>query len=565
MNIINKAFLGMALLPGALYRRMGINTLQLKTILKTKLIMDDRRPNALHQTRQRRNKPVTLATLGTMLMSALMGALFLLCFSIGSNMATSLTLYFSMFFFMLAASLISDFTSVLIDVRDTFIILPKPVNDRTVLTARLLHIFIHICKIVLPMAVPGLIYLYVESGPVGMLVFLLLVFFVTAFSLFFINALYLLILRFTTPQRFQSIIASIQIIFAIVIYASYQVVPRMIGSFQLAGLDLTVKPGIIAYPLYWFGAGWQTLTGGPANWPATALGILLPFISLFTVVRYLAPSFNNRLALIQSSTGGPEPKTKAVAQRSRGTYAERLGRLVAAKGAERMGFLFTWKMTARSRDFKLKVYPSIGYLAVYVVIMLVKSRGLSLEEIREQGTSGKVLVISALYLTSMVLTMGINQAVYSDKFKASWIYYVAPLQKPGEVILGSAKAVIFKFYVPIVVFVTGAGLAIIGPAVLPNIVLGLFNEVLIATLVVYLGNKVFPFSLHQNNSVKAGSLLRSLLVVFISGLIAVGHYLVYDFLPVVGILAALSIVATWLMMNSIRNTSWKAVRSSYED
>lgn len=569
MNIINKFFLKLALLPAGIYSRMGVNIHQLKAILHTKLTMDDRRPNTIHQTqRKKKAKPVSMATAGTMAMSALLGAVYLFSFSVGSNMITSLTFYFSMFFFMLSATLISDFTSVLIDVRDTFIILPKPVSDRTFVLARLLHIFIHISKIVLPMSVPGLIYIGINFGIAGALVFWILVLFITLFAIFFINALYILILKITTPQKFQSIISYVQIIFAIIIYASYQIFPRMINQFNLQSLDLSSKPSIIWYPIYWFASGWSvvyTMNGTTNEVAAAVLALILPVFSLYIVVKYLAPSFNNKLAMINSSAGqDPEQTSVKIVTRSK-SYAAMLGKLFTTTHAEKMGFLFTWKMSARSRDFKLKVYPSIGYLVVYILIMFLNSKSLSLEQIKEQGTSGKILVISALYFTSLLLTMALNQMIYSEKYKASWIYYISPLQKPGEVIMGGAKAVILKFYIPIIVFITVAGLVLVGPAILPNIALGLFNELLIATILVYVGNKMFPFSLHQNTNVKAGSFMRSLSVLAISGFIALGHYLIYDVTVVVIICAFLSLTATWLMMESIKNISWQTIKSSYTE
>ena len=122
-----------------------------------------------------------------------------------------------------------------------------------------------------------------------------------------------------------------------------------------------------------------------------------------------------------------------------------------------------------------------------------------------------------------------------------------------------------KFYIPIVVFVTLAGLILIGPKVLPNIILGLFNELLIATLLVYAGNKLFPFSMHQNTNVKAGALLRNFFVLLISAIIALGHFFIYTIMPVVLIGVILSIIATCLIMDSIRNISWKAIKSSYRE
>ena len=306
MNPVNKVFLKLVLLPSFIYKRMGVNLAQLNSILLTKLIMDDRRPNTIQQTRTRnKGEQVSMATLGTMLMSGLIGLVYLFAFSIGANLVTSLTIYFSMFFFMLSATLISDFTSVLIDVRDTFIILPKPVDDMTLLVSRLLHILIHISKIVLPMSLAGLVYIIMNVSIPAALSFLLMVLFTTAFAILFINAVYIGILKITTPQKFQSVISYIQIIFAIVIYASYQVFPRIINRFELGTLDLSLQKGILFYPLYWLACTWKWLYTFHVSGKeiiATLLGILLPFISIYIVVKYLAPFFNNKLALLSSGS-----------------------------------------------------------------------------------------------------------------------------------------------------------------------------------------------------------------------------------------------------------------------
>jgi hypothetical protein len=161
--------------------------------------------------------------------------------------------------------------------------------------------------------------------------------------------------------------------------------------------------------------------------------------------------------------------------------------------------------------------------------------------------------------------MAIGQIRFSEKFRASWIYHISPIEKPGEVILGATKAAIFKFYIPLVFFITITGIIIVGPSVIPNIVLGLFNELLIATILVFMGNKVFPFSQHQDTARKTGGFLRGIMVLFISGFIALGHFLIYNILPAVLLCVVLSVIATWLMMGSIRNFSWKDIRSSYTE
>jgi hypothetical protein len=170
--------------------------------------MDDRRPNSIHQTRQKKQvKPISFATLGLMLFSVILGSIFLVSFAVGNDDITKLTIYFSFYIFVLASTLISDFTSVLIDVRDNMIILPKPINDKTFVLARLLHIIIHVSKIVIPMSLPGMILVGVVHGAGGLFPFIFLILSATLFTIFLINAMYILILRVTTPQKFKSIIS----------------------------------------------------------------------------------------------------------------------------------------------------------------------------------------------------------------------------------------------------------------------------------------------------------------------------------------------------------------------
>jgi ABC-2 type transport system permease protein len=213
----------------------------------------------------------------------------------------------------------------------------------------------------------------------------------------------------------------------------------------------------------------------------------------------------------------------------------------------------------------MKVYPGIGYLLVIVAVSVMNSWQRDIDAISQNNAAGKILVIFGLYFSSLLLVMAIGQINFSDKYKAAWIYYTAPLQRPGEVISGAAKAAILKFYIPLVVLITIAGIWVAGFAILPNIILGLFNELLIATMLVYVGHKMFPFSTPQSMSTKSGSFLRNIAVLIMSGMIGYGHYTIYSYTIPVIVCAALSITATLLLMSSIRNTTWAAIRSSYEE
>jgi ABC-2 type transport system permease protein len=570
MNIINKSFLALALLPSAFYKKLGADIPQLRSILETKLTMDDRRPVAMYQVKAKKDKPIKAATIMTMLFSAVMGMFFLFAFAFDYNMITSLSIYFTVLFVMLSATLISDFTSVLIDIRDSFIILPKPVSDRTFVTARLLHIFIHICKILLPMTLPAFILMITQTNLAGALIFWFLVGLVALFSIFFINAVYLLILKITTPQKFQSIISYIQIIFAVVVYGSYQILPRMMGKWKMDDFDIDKINGIILFPMYWFASTWSVIfhfQGSRSQWIAAAAGLILPFLSLYIVIKYLAPSFNNKLAMINNA--GPEIKTKNLVPpgQKKGSYAELLARMVTRTQEEKMGFLFSWKLSARSRDFKLKVYPGIGYLFVYVIVIFWNSiqKGGEFENIEDPSLGQRAILISFLYFTTLILTMALNQMTFSEKYKASWIYYTSPVAKPGEIMLGGAKALMMKFYFPIAVLLCIGAIYFFGTMAIPHLVLGIINVLLISTIVVLMGNKFFPFSRAQNNNSSSGSFIRAVFMLLVGGFIGIIHFMFFNIIAVIVIFILLSLIALWLCLENIRNTSWASVKSRYAE
>ncbi|MEO7530850.1 MAG: hypothetical protein ABIS69_05545, partial [Sediminibacterium sp.] len=419
MNIFNKFFLWLLLTPVGLYRRMGANPLHLKAILTTKLLMDDRRPAGMQQMRKKKkDKPTTAATLGTMFFTGLMGCFFLFAFSVGGDYVTQYTFYFSLYIFILASTLISDFTSVLIDVRDNMIILPKPISDTTFLLGRLLHIIIHVAKLVLPMALPGMIYTCVIQGIGGGLPFMLLILLSTLFTIFLINALYIFILKITTPEKFKNIISNFQIFIAIIFYAGYQLIPRIMSKTALEGYSLTSAKWIVLYPPYWFAASWQYMKAGSLGSPLVLYFILsfaIPVLSVWVVIKYFAPSFNQKLSMISGSGDEPVPakaNSKGILSTT-SNYISSVSNWLTEKGTERMAFLFTYKLMGRSRDFKMKVYPSLGYLLVYIVVMFLNNKKLSLSQIQQETGSGKFVFISVIYFSSFALTMALRQLIYS--------------------------------------------------------------------------------------------------------------------------------------------------------
>lgn len=566
MNKFSLSLYKLVLWPSAIYRSWGIDSRQLALILRAKLTMDDRRPNTFQQTRSGQKKEgISNAMLGTMLIALLMGVANLIVFAFGKDDITHFTFFFLAFMFLLASILITDFTSVLIDVRDNMILLPRPINDRTILMARLLHIIVHLNRVILPMSIPVVIYLTIEKGWWAALSLFVLLAFACLFAIFLMNAVYLFVLKLMSPEKFKSFIAWFQIGFVIFLYGGYQIFLRLTDRRDFQEFSLANSIPVRYFPPYWFARAWETLNGAGGNmgWFWVLLSVGGSCASIWAVVRFLAPAFNRKLAMIHGSAAqeNSQPSVNAVtpANKKQG-IGEFLSRLLMREAAARAGFMFTWRWTNRNRGFRMRVYPTIGYLVVWVVLMLVNKQG-------DDSTGGSANVslapfsfILLIYLSSFIIISAIHQLSISDDYKAAWIFFSYPVKTPGVVIRGGFYSLLCKFYLPLAIILFITGITWKGFGILPNLLLGLSNQLAICSIILLMSTKAFPASRPIEMKDRSGNFLKSMLMLVITGLTGMVHLLVFKFTAVVLLLAVLSVVANWLLLKKIGEIGWLQIR-----
>jgi len=562
MNFIDQFFLWLVLLPTAVYRKLNVDLNQLKAVLTAKLTMDNRRPASFGgRNRGKEKKEISKATLSTMAGALFMGLIMLYTFGVGVDMVTKLSLYLSMFIFMICITLITDFTSVLIDVRDNLIILPKPISDVTFVTARLLHITIRTTMVVLPMTLPGCITAAIMQGPAIILPFILIILLMTLLGIFFINAIYILILKITTPVKFQSVIGSIQIGFVILMMAAYQLLPRMMQSSTFAKASITDIPFMQFYPPFWFADACLLLSGkgfSPESMMSLVLSIIIPLLSIWLVVRVFAPSFNRKLGMITGGTSEQSAPVKRLEGSRKISLLERLAGLLTKPGAEYAGFIFAGRMMGRSRDFKMKVYPAIGYIVVFGFMMFFQSHSFSAALPGSSKLTTPLLMI--IYISSMLISSAMLQLPYTDKFKASWLFFVTPISKPGLIISGAVKCVMTLFFVPLALALIVLGLVLQGPSILPNILLGCLNVLVIGSIIAYIMVKQLPFSTAQEGAAGGSTFIRSMLLLILPGAFGLVQYLLSGFQWVILLLLLITAVIPWLVFDEIKKRDWNQLK-----
>ena len=559
--MFNKYIIKFILLFKPVFNRFGVNAEQLRIILLTKLKMDDRRPNVYNQQKQKKKKQTNHSSWLTMFILVIMGAFMAIFLAIAKQPFIGHTIYFSAFMIMLAVTLISDFTSVLIDVRDNYIILPRPVSNSTFTVSRILHIGIHTAKMSFSIALGGILYCFIFDGIASGLMFILEVLIATVLSIFIVNIIYLIVLKVTSPQKFKDFISYFQIFFSIVIFAAYYVLPRLLTSDMLNGINILDHKFLTLLPPVWLAALHELAVNFSAsNWITFLLAfvaITTPFASLYLVVKVLAPGFNQKLSAISGSGDDGTVISSEGKGASRG-FMNSIAKRLTPDPLENAGFKLTWLLSSRYRDFKVKVYPAFAYVPVYFVYFgFITNRKGGIKENWDKLLEGNMYIL-LIYLTSFVLTTVLQHISMTEKYKASWIFFTTPHQQPGKILAGMFKAVIVKYYLPFFLFIALFNLVFWGPKVINDLIVAFMVSIIYGILVALFQVKGLPFS--QPINIKSGG--KSFLAFFII-IIPVGlgflHYWAAKWETAIWISAILLSVAAWVAFSQYKKETWESL------
>jgi hypothetical protein len=337
--------------------------------------------------------------------------------------------------------------------------------------------------------------------------------------------------------------------------------PRLVNPRVLEKLDLNGLAFMNLAPPYWFAALWQTITQPSFNTNliiGTLLSITMPVLGIFLVVKVFAPSFNQKLALISGS--GVSVPSLPVAGKAKETMVGKMSRWITSPGGERMGFEFCWRMMLRSRDFRMQVYPAIGYMLVLVVVFVLQSGDYNIGSFFVYSIENRLRILAILYCPALVVLGAISTLHMSPLWKASWIFRMSPIYNPGIIISGSIKAVIMQFIALPLLLIGLAGILYNGPVFLPVWLMATSIQILLTYVVNLFFSEYLPFSQPLDNSGGDGTTVgKGMIAIILIGLMAFIHWLIFS--SVVSMLIAFTIVSglIWLLNTRIRKLKWNQI------
>lgn len=517
-----------ALLKGWLYKT-GADAEQMNRIVATKLLMDRRRVN--FNWKQRPQKEDTNHMLRVQFMYALFGFFVGVILFALPNMIFAYIIFHAYILFMMSMTLITDFSTIMLDTTDTQIIGPRPVSSRTLFMARMVHILIYIFQLTLALAIIPLGVLFFKGGLFVGLAAILTIILTVLLSVFFTYLLYLFLMRITSEQKVKEVITYFQIFMTIFFALSYQLLPRFV-NFEDFDSTFTVHWYSWLLPPVWMAMtldAIQQQAFDSTHLLMMALTILVPVFLFWFLTKFLAPSFAKKLAATVQDNTAVISKTTVDGKKEKRGYAEIWSQWVCRSVQERASFLTTWRITARDKNFKLKAYPSLAYIVIFIFIFAFKS-GKPMAEYWEELPSSKTFL---WFIYMPVLSVGglLSLISYSDQYMASWIYYASPLRTPGLLITGALKSLIVKFFIPIYLILFAFSFYVWGFAIVDDFFLGFLNNCFLFFLFARLQLHYLPFSREPNAKEQSGRFINTMFQLLLIAVLTGLHYIAVAFVP----------------------------------
>ncbi|WP_321298858.1 hypothetical protein [Marinifilum fragile] len=531
---------------------MGVDFHQLNIILSAKLKMDNRRSLSLSQKGKNSSHQLLFQTFIYGFLGTLIG---ILVMSIKDPMV-SYTFFFAYIMIMIAMLMISEFTNVLIDTRDNSILMSRPINSRTIVLAKILHIAFYMLHMSFSLSLFVIVATLINHGFVAMLALLILIVLAALFTLFLTNIFYLGLMNVVNGQKLKDIIVYFQVVMAIMFMGGYQLIPRMIGIYDITNIHIPIHWWSYFVPPLWMSASMDAYISSIYNTSHLIFflcAVLVPILSLVFVVKVLAPRFNKALAQLDVASSKDK---KVVKEKSENKgFISKLSRICTNNRVESTAFKMAWMMSGRERKFKQTVYPSFGYIFIFILIFAFKS---------EEAFDMENLANSNKYLwfiyTTIFISFSITQQLgYSDQDKSSWFYQILPIEKPGEILLGSFKSVMIKYFTPAFAVISAIALSIWGIQLIDDLIYGFLSVCLVSSLMQSWSDPILPFSKERVTQDAGGNFAKGMLLMISTAAIGFLHYGL-SLLPYGVIIASpIVLLLLYFQLRRFRKISWDKI------
>lgn len=489
-----------------LYEKLGVDYDDMRLILSTKLSIDSRKSSNLLNNSNFQESSDQYKMM--QLIYAIIGFLIMIIILNSKNIFITMSIYFSIFMFLMITTFISDFSSVILDVKDKGILATKGIDLKTLNASKITHIMIYMISISIALSGFSLI-VSLKYGVIFSLLFLIEVFLIDIFMVIMSGLTYLLILKLFDGEKLKDIISIIQIGVTMLFSATYIIVTNISENINLFNnIDL----GVISYflPPFWFAAPLEIVATGNTNMKLLILSFLAFIIPLISTLIYskLTPVFERKLQKLNNEGYSKNvPKYNLTMQ---------LSKLICTDKEERIFYNFVSNIIRNDRDFKFRIYPTIGSNVVFFIYIVFG---------RDSNHLSSYIY---LFLYSLVVSIPtiIIALKYSKNYKASYIYTTIHIKNKMAIHKAAIKACLVNIIIPIYLIISIVFVYFYKVNIIQHIVVIFLINIFITINTFKILNKNIPFS-HQINMLKKNdSIAENYLMIILTFIMGVIHFVI---------------------------------------
>ncbi len=501
-----------------LFERFGVDYPIMRKILAVKLTMDGRRtPTIFNQQAKKTNKPEENGFIKSLGMYVLFSVMLIPVVVIGENYLYQMSIFFGIVMFLVMTSMISDFSNVLLDVKDKGILLTKPIGKKTINAAKTVHICIYLLFLTAALtAVP----IVIGTFRHGILFFILSfagLILVNLFIVVITAIIYYFILRYFDGEKLKDIINYVQIGLSVSIAVGYQFLGR---AFSFVDMKVSFAPSWWHFfiPPIWFGAPFEWFLQRDSNFYIVVFSFMALFVPIIAILLYsrMIPSFERNLQKLANDSGDSKRKDRK--------WKKRISEVVCRSNEERVFFRFSDHMMRNEREFRLKVYPALGLSLVFPFIFMFNE--IQMNSYAHLVTSKWYL---AIYFSCLMIPNAITMLKYSGKYKGAWIFKSAPIKNIAFLHSAALKVFIVNLFLPVYGTLSVIFMAIFGIKIIPDLFVVFITAVLFTVICSNYLKGSLPFSESFADIQQSGG-LKLILTMLLMAVFAGIHFAV-TFIP----------------------------------
>lgn len=527
-----------------LFELFGVEYPIMRKIVAVKLTMDSRRtPTIFNQNKKKKHNDEDNGILKSLGMYALLSIFFIPVVIMGKGYIYQMSAFFGIVMFLVMTSMISDFSNVLLDIKDKGILHTKPIRKKTITAAKAIHISIYLLLITTALTALPVIVGTFRHGVLFFLLSILELLLVNLFIVVLTSMIYYFILRFFDGEKLKDIINYVQIALSISIAVGYQLVGR---AFSFVNMDFSFSPSWWQFliPPIWFGAPFEMILNHDTNPYFIAfsiLAIIIPIIAIW-VYNLMMPSFEKNLQKLTNNSGKNRQKDNKL--------KKWVTNVICSSKEERVFYRFADNMMRNEREFRLKVYPSLGLSIVLPFVFLFNQ--LQIYSYHQLVTSKSFLTI---YTSCLIIPNAIAMLKYSGKYKGAWIYKTAPVSNLAPLYSATLKVFITNLYFPVYFVLSLIFIGIFGIKIIPDILVTFVSSILYTVICSNYLKGTLPFSESFEDAQQSAG-IKIIVALLFGGILALIHWGV-TFIPFgVPIYFILLIFTTFFSWKHAYKTIW---------